>query len=66
VLKMLSAASSRRVGVLLTRVDMRRYRRYSDTGLEPYPARPVTSRPASARQSAAHTGERPIIRQAAE
>ena len=69
VLKMLSAASSRRVGVLLTRVDMRRYRRYSETGLESYPARPVTPqsapRPAGRRASAGNTGERPI-RQAAE
>ena len=52
VLKMLSAASSRRVGVLLTRVDMRRYRRYSDTGLESYPARPVSSRERPLRQAA--------------
>ncbi|MEN6543147.1 polysaccharide biosynthesis tyrosine autokinase [Parvibaculum sp.] len=41
VLKMLSAASGRRVGVLLTRVNLRRYRRYSDTVIEEYPARPA-------------------------
>lgn len=40
-LKMLSAASSRRVGILLTRVDVKRYRRYTDTGLEEYPVRPT-------------------------
>ena len=39
VLKMLSAASSRRVGILLTRVDLRRYRRYTDTVIEEYPVR---------------------------
>ena len=39
VLKMLSAASSRRVGILLTRVDVRRYRRYTDTVIEEYPVR---------------------------
>lgn len=41
VLKMLSAVSGRRVGILLTRVDLRRYRRYSDTAIEEYPARPL-------------------------
>lgn len=41
VLKMLSAASGRRVGILLTRVNLRRYRRYSDTVIEEYPARPL-------------------------
>ncbi|MDO8840277.1 MAG: polysaccharide biosynthesis tyrosine autokinase [Parvibaculum sp.] len=39
VLKLLSAASSRRVGILLTRVDIKRYRRYTDTVIEEYPAR---------------------------
>ncbi|MGV8996089.1 MAG: GumC family protein [Parvibaculaceae bacterium] len=41
VLKMLSAASGRRVGVLLTRVNLRRYRRYADSAIEEYAARPV-------------------------
>ena len=41
VLKMLSAASGRRVGVLLTRVILRRYRRYADSAIEEYGARPV-------------------------
>ncbi len=41
VLKMLSAASGRRVGVLLTRVNLRRYRRYADSAIEEYTARPV-------------------------
>lgn len=41
VLKTLSAASGRRVGILLTRVDLRRYRRYTDTAIEEYPSRPV-------------------------
>ncbi|HUD53182.1 polysaccharide biosynthesis tyrosine autokinase [Parvibaculum sp.] len=41
VLKMLSAVSGRRVGILLTRVNLRRYRRYSDTVIEEYPARPL-------------------------
>ena len=63
VLKMLSAASSRRVGVLLTRVDMRRYRRYSETGLESYPARPAAT--ATSKPAPSPSRERPI-RQAAE
>lgn len=37
VLKTLSAVSGRRVGVLLTRVNLRRYRRFTDTVLEEYP-----------------------------
>lgn len=41
VLKMLSAASGRRVGILLTRVNLRRYRRYTDSVIEEYPARPA-------------------------
>lgn len=41
VLKTLSAASGRRVGILLTRVNLRRYRRYTDTAIEEYPARPA-------------------------
>jgi capsular exopolysaccharide synthesis family protein len=41
VLKTLSAASGRRVGILLTRVNLRRYRRYTDTAIEEYPSRPV-------------------------
>ncbi|HEX7776279.1 MAG TPA: polysaccharide biosynthesis tyrosine autokinase, partial [Parvibaculum sp.] len=41
VLKTLSAASGRRVGILLTRVNLRRYRRYTDTVIEEYPSRPV-------------------------
>tara|TARA_R110000824_G_scaffold155226_2_gene327603 strand:+ start:22231 stop:24402 length:2172 start_codon:yes stop_codon:yes gene_type:complete len=40
VLKMLSAASGRRVGILLTRVNLRRYRRYTDSVIEEYTARP--------------------------
>ncbi|HAC58075.1 MAG: hypothetical protein CMI62_06735 [Parvibaculum sp.] len=36
-LKLLSAASSRRVGILLTRVNLRRYRRYGDEALREYP-----------------------------
>ena len=40
VLKTLSAASGRRVGILLTRVNLRRYRRYTDSVIEEYPARP--------------------------
>ncbi|HEY4343591.1 MAG TPA: polysaccharide biosynthesis tyrosine autokinase [Parvibaculum sp.] len=39
VLKTLSAASGRRVGILLTRVNLRRYRRYTDSVIEEYPAR---------------------------
>ncbi|ABS64606.1 Non-specific protein-tyrosine kinase [Parvibaculum lavamentivorans DS-1] len=45
-LKLLSAASSRRVGLLLTRVNLKRYRRYATDGLNEYP--PHTSRPAIA------------------
>jgi capsular exopolysaccharide synthesis family protein len=41
VLKTLAAASGRRVGILLTRVDLRRYRRYADSTMEEYPARPL-------------------------
>ncbi len=41
VLKMLAAASGRRVGILLTRVNLRRYRRYTDTAIEEYPVRPA-------------------------
>lgn len=41
VLKTLSAASGRRVGTLLTRVNLRRYRRYTDSVIEEYPARPA-------------------------
>lgn len=41
VLKMLSGASGRRVGILLTRVDLRRYRRYTDSVIEEYTARPI-------------------------
>ena len=41
VLKMLSATSGRRVGLLLTRVNLRRYRRYTDTAIVEYPARPI-------------------------
>jgi len=37
VLKTLSAVSGRRVGVLLSRVNLRRYRRLTDTVLEEYP-----------------------------
>lgn len=40
VLKMLSAASGRRVGILLTRVNLRRYRKYTDSVIEEYTARP--------------------------
>ncbi len=40
-LKLLSAASSRRVGILLTRVNLRRYRRYGDEALREYPAQPA-------------------------
>ena len=40
VLKMLSAASGKRVGILLTRVNLRRYRRYTDSVIEEYTARP--------------------------
>ncbi|MEX0839261.1 MAG: polysaccharide biosynthesis tyrosine autokinase [Parvibaculum sp.] len=39
VLKMLSAASNRRIGLLLTRVDLKRYRRFTDTAIEEYPVR---------------------------
>lgn len=45
-LKLLSAASSRRVGLLLSQVNLRRYRRYGDDGLREYPVH--TSRPAVA------------------
>ncbi|MDP1628165.1 polysaccharide biosynthesis tyrosine autokinase [Parvibaculum sp.] len=45
-LKLLSAASSRRVGILLTRVNLKRYRRYGVEGLNEYP--PHTARPAIA------------------
>lgn len=38
-LKLLAAASSRRVGLLLTQVDLQRYRRYSAEPLEEYPVR---------------------------
>lgn len=41
VLKMLSASSGRRVGILLTRVNLRRYRRYTDSVMEEYTARPT-------------------------
>ena len=39
-LKMLSGATGRRVGILLTRVNLRRYRRYADSAIEEYTARP--------------------------
>lgn len=38
-LKLLAAASSRRVGLLLTQVDLQRYRRYSADPVEEYPVR---------------------------
>ncbi len=40
VLKTLSSASGRRVGILLARVNLKRYRRFTDTVLEEYPVRP--------------------------
>jgi capsular exopolysaccharide synthesis family protein len=46
-LKLLSAASSRRVGILLTRVNLRRYRRYGDEALQEYPVHPVQPRAAA-------------------
>lgn len=46
-LKVLSAASSRRVGILLTRVNLRRYRRYGDEALQEYPVHPVQPRAAA-------------------
>lgn len=46
-LKVLSAASSRRVGILLTRVNLRRYRRYGDEALQEYPAHPAHPRTAA-------------------
>lgn len=46
-LKVLSAASSRRVGILLTRVNLRRYRRYGDEALQEYPVHPIQPRAAA-------------------
>jgi len=48
-LKLLSAASSRRVGILLTRVNLHRYRRYGDEALREYPAHPAQQRVAAHR-----------------
>lgn len=46
-LKVLSAASSRRVGILLSRVNLRRYRRYGDEALQEYPVHPAHPRAAT-------------------
>jgi polysaccharide biosynthesis transport protein len=48
-LKMLSAASSRRVGILLTQVNLRRYRRYGSDAIEEYPAQAPAARSRRAR-----------------
>jgi capsular exopolysaccharide synthesis family protein len=48
-LKMLSAASSRRVGILLTQVNLKRYRRYGSDAIEEYPAQTQALRSRRAR-----------------
>jgi Mrp family chromosome partitioning ATPase len=48
-LKMLSAASSRRVGILLTQVNLRRYRRYGSDAIEEYPVQAPVARSRRAR-----------------